>query len=175
MATTRTQAPAWQVGDFATFEDRFRRTRTGMWTGQTETQTTRLSATGEAIQRKVPVTFASILTDPAQAPDHPGRGQGMVSVDVRKLRRATPQEIAASAVRQGWEACERRAARADAWWAAAQAASDYLKANDCDGMVRVDRLILADQERGRRVFALDGVHWVARTPAGAWEFGEVPA
>lgn len=175
-----TRRPAWKPGDFATFEDRFRRTRTGIWTGESETQTTRLSATGQAIPRKVPLVTYSMLTEPAVSPEHPGHGSGSVSVDVRKLRPATAAEIAASPVREGWAACQARQEAAHAWWAAARPASDYLIGRgygEAPGMLSgaiVNVLLEADRLPGRYAYTADRKFRVIKTPDGRFAAGPVP-
>jgi hypothetical protein len=168
----------WQPGDFATFPDSRRGPdRTGIYTGETRVSTTRLTALGEEVTRKVPVTYAMILVTPAGGLDHPGRGAGSVSVDVRKLRPATPAEITASDVRQGWATCQARAAAAAAWWEAATPAVTYLiEAGYADGhgqmgMAIVNLLLEADRYPGRYAYTLDRRHWVVKYMPARWNAG----
>jgi hypothetical protein len=175
--TARRTARDWQAGDFATFPDRFGRARTGIYTGETTVQTTRRTAAGEEVPRKVPVTFASMLTDPAGRADHPGSGAGSVSVDVRKLRPASPAEIAASPVRQGWAVCQQRAAAAAAWWEAAGPAVVHLMGAGYAeqggmGMTIVNLLLEADRFPGIYAYTADREHWVVKhMPGERWSAG----
>jgi hypothetical protein len=174
-----TARPDWQPGDFATFPDsRGGPDRTGIYTGETRVSTTRLTALGEEIARKVPVTYVAMLVTPAGGLDHPGRGAGSVSVDVRKLRPATPEQITASDVRQGWAVCQARAAAAAAWWEAATPAITYLTgAGYADagghlGMTIVNLLLEADRFPGIYAYTADRRHWIVKhMPGDRWTAG----
>lgn len=168
-------ARRWQPGDFATFPDsRGGPDRTGIYTGDTRVSTTRLTAAGDEVARKTPVTYVSMLTSPAGGPDHPGRGQGSVSVDVRKLRPATPVEIMASDVWQGWAVCQARQAVATAWWEAATpaithlTAAGYADAGGHLGMTIVNVLLEADKYPGIYAYTADRRHWVVKHMPGRW-------
>lgn len=80
----------FKPGDLVAAPDRWGYTRTGLYSGNVVTYTTRHTATGDEIPRKVPLVTVTVIDRPPGIED--GKCSSGFAVDVRKVRAATAAE-----------------------------------------------------------------------------------